>query len=174
MNLRTKAFGFVSALALAATMTAGVASAQSVDTSVTLANVDGTCTLSNVSTDASSFGTLTWNPANEAYEGTLTDIGISGTLTHSGAPGHRGCGLSVVASALETAFPASAVSLSVNGVAGGFHSLENPLTIVPDGTQIPATNQSTGTLKLDASAVSNDVIPDTYGGTLTFTVTQGN
>ena len=188
MNFRTKAFGLVSALALAATMTAGMASAQTVTTGVELSpdgtTPGGTCTFAVTAGSNIDFGSLTWD--GDSYAGATTPGTITGSLDHNGTPTNRPCELQVQSSALSfagiDAFQAADITFDATSVTGpGFAgksfalATSNTDVFAPGTIQVPLGSPFTGStsLTLNDSAVNNAAPVGVYTGTLIFTVSNG-
>ncbi|MGI8485675.1 MAG: hypothetical protein ACR2OU_15610 [Thermomicrobiales bacterium] len=93
-------------------------------------------------------------------------------MKHTGATGHRGCGVTVHASNLGAAFDATALTLTTQLGDIQLSTADKPL--LPTDTQVPSPNfDASGTLKLNTANVHDSVAPGTYSGTLTYTVTSG-
>jgi hypothetical protein len=122
MNLKSKVFGVLSALALTATLGLGVASA---DTSVaTQAEVwlgaDAAVCTGGVDNTHLDLGSYKWNPTSQAYEpvGTAGSGTINATLSTSGAPGDQYCTLTLTGSDMTDGAGHTAFSLSDISIAG--------------------------------------------------------
>jgi hypothetical protein len=177
MNLRNKVVGTVSAVLLAATMTAGMASAANdVTTSVTLNGANGTCIVTAATGDNTSFGSFTWDATQGKYvlDSTLASVALSSTVANTGAPGVANalnCGISVSASGtIYSAFSDGALSLNNTALPA------NTDTTYAAAASVQGKSPRTvpGTLTLDASKVLDTVAPTNYSATLTFTATTAN